>query len=121
MPDRLEAARTKVARLLFNARMARGLTQKQLSLLSGIDPAVYSRYERGERTPCSARFVDLWERLGGTLALPPTGGLGEIPDVHDVANVQSSSPGGGDGPEHGDEGSGEGPSTGSGEVYTLGG
>jgi ribosome-binding protein aMBF1 (putative translation factor) len=69
----LEALRLhySLARQLIGRRHARGLTQKQLAELSGIDQAEISRIERGQANPTTATLGALTRALGVDVQLIP--------------------------------------------------
>ena len=53
----------------IEARQARGLTQRELSEISGVDQADISRIERGAGNPTEATLQRLAEALGRKLGL----------------------------------------------------
>ncbi len=58
-------ARYAFANQLIEARKARGLTQKQLAELSGIEQPMISNYERGRGNPTLETMTVLSRSLGG--------------------------------------------------------
>ena len=56
---------------LAAARKARGLTQPDLSALTGIQQAEVSRIERGAGNPTAATLLRLADALGQRLTLTP--------------------------------------------------
>lgn len=54
---------------LYDARISRGLTQRQLAATTGIDQADISRIERGAITPTLPTLLRLVEALGAGVAI----------------------------------------------------
>ncbi len=54
---------------LIDARHARGMTQRDLSEMSGITQADISRFERGVITPTMPTLLRLVKALGGSVAI----------------------------------------------------
>ena len=65
------ADRAQVQADLAAARKARGLTQPDLSALTGIQQAEISRFERGVGNPTAATLLRLADALGQRLTLTP--------------------------------------------------
>ena len=63
--------REQLGAQLAAARKARGLTQPDLSALTGIQQAEISRFERGAGNPTAATLLRLADALGQRLTLTP--------------------------------------------------
>lgn len=63
--------RAQLGAQLAAARKARGLTQPDLSALTGIQQAEISRIERGAGNPTAATLLRLADALGQRLTLTP--------------------------------------------------
>lgn len=63
--------REQLGAQLAAARKARGLTQPDLSVLTGIQQAEISRIERGAGNPTAATLLRLADALGQRLTLTP--------------------------------------------------
>jgi transcriptional regulator with XRE-family HTH domain len=57
MPVRRDSGRTKAETRLAEWRLRRGLTQRQMSELTGLSPASYWRLERGQVTNPPIRYL----------------------------------------------------------------
>jgi DNA-binding XRE family transcriptional regulator len=64
-------AEFRLANQLIDARRKRGLTQRKLAQLSGIDQSEISRIETGSSNPTHATIVALAEPLGYQVGLIP--------------------------------------------------
>ena len=65
--------RKQLGAQLADARKARGLSQPQLSKITGIQQAEISRIERGVGNPTAATLLRLTDALGQRVALVPIG------------------------------------------------
>lgn len=65
-----------VAGQLRRARLAAGLTQRQLAARAGTSQAAVSVYESGQKRPAAATFARLVEAADARLAVQPAGALG---------------------------------------------
>ena len=80
-----------LGRVLRNARLRAGVTQKQLSLRTGIAAPSLSRIENGHESPSFERLATCLEALGfePTVELRPLAGSRADP-VHLAAEVEST-------------------------------
>lgn len=72
-PEEISASDLRVALIgeLIKARQDKGITQKQLELLSGVKQPVIARMENGTSIPKISTILKILAHLGKTLAIVP--------------------------------------------------
>ena len=72
-PEKISASDLRVALIgeLIKARQDKGITQKQLELLSGVKQPVIARMENGTSIPKISTILKILAPLGKTLAIVP--------------------------------------------------
>lgn len=72
-PEEISASDLRVALIgeLIKARQDKGITQKQLELLSGVKQPVIARMENGTSIPKISTILKILVPLGKTLAIVP--------------------------------------------------
>lgn len=72
-PEEIAENKLKVALIgeLVKARKEKGITQRELEILSGVKQPVIARVENGNTTPNLSTILKILQPLGKTLAIVP--------------------------------------------------